>query len=551
MANKQPDIKLPVWMNKGEPLTLAHAAKIWWDRVYDWLTFPLAQIDVDTCDEQLLDLLAYQRDIERFPNEPLSLYRLRVKYAFVNSQDAGSVAGFVQIFKRLDIGKIQQLERQLQYDWDVIVLRINDEQLSRNNDLMMRLVRQYGRTCRRYFFDVLNHTTEYVHSGEFGCISYFDHAKLIIRPTAIVPSKTELWLLPGEETSFTVQVLPTDAEDPTFTVTASNSQFATLIREGSTITVKGVDFGQTVITLTTNDGNKTATVTANVVAGAKVDVLFTSYTQAVFYTDKAGTEPNLLVDWGDGAIGKNYTRLANGMGGFVPLPGTLEINQTYTITIYNSESVAFSYSAISPQSTPNRIIRLRQISGKRTNLDYFMYMQKQLTTIDEGAFDYLPNLVSLEYTLGLCVNLTQIPSTFLVGYTAIENLKGMLYSTNITEVPAGFLQQSAHLKDVSYMLSYTPIDHLEPDLMKACANTVENINNMLAYCRMLTSDINAIFSAPTYPKLISTLSAFYWASVTGEALPLIKKFSFATQHSSTFSGCRQLQDYYQIPSDWV
>ncbi|MDZ7322944.1 phage tail protein [Kosakonia sacchari] len=167
MENKLPDIALPVWMNKGEPLTLAHASKTWWERVHDWLTFPLAQIDVDTCDEQLLTLLAYQRDVERFPGESLSLFRLRVKYAFANAQDAGSLAGFSRIFERLGIGEIQQLERQLQYDWDVILIRINDEQLSRDNTLMMQLVRQYGRTCRRYFFDVINSETVTVRPGWF------------------------------------------------------------------------------------------------------------------------------------------------------------------------------------------------------------------------------------------------------------------------------------------------------------------------------------------------------------------------------------------------
>ncbi|EPN2803330.1 phage tail protein [Serratia marcescens] len=188
---KLPDITLPTWMNKGEPLTLAHAAHIWWERVYDWLTFPLAQIDVDTCDEQLLSLLAYQRDINRFTDEPLTLFRLRVKHAFINAQDAGGKAGFARIFERLEIGEVQQLERQLQYDWDVILLRINDEQLERDNVLMMHLVRQYGRTCRRYFFDVLNSTREYIHPGEFGHDAEFYHARFTPEPPTTQALLTE------------------------------------------------------------------------------------------------------------------------------------------------------------------------------------------------------------------------------------------------------------------------------------------------------------------------------------------------------------------------
>ncbi|MFB9087274.1 phage tail protein [Erwinia tracheiphila] len=175
--DKLPDITLPVWMNRGEPLTLASASKTWWQRVYGWLTFPLAQIDVDTCDSQLLSLLAWQRDVTRIRHEPLALFRRRVKYAFVNAQDAGSRAGFERIFQRLEIGTLVQLERQFAADWDVIVLRIDDEQLTHNNVLMMNLVRQYGRTCRRYFFDVLNQHAVTVRPGEFSRLAGFHSAK--------------------------------------------------------------------------------------------------------------------------------------------------------------------------------------------------------------------------------------------------------------------------------------------------------------------------------------------------------------------------------------
>lgn len=190
---KLPDPKLPVWMNRGEPLTLAHASKTWWQRVYSWLTWPLAQIDVDTCDEQLLTLLAYQRDISRFNGESLAAFRLRVKYAFVNAQDAGFKAGFERIFQRLNIGQIQQLERQLWLDFDVILIRINDEQLSRNNILMMALLRQYGRTCRRYFFDVLNQRRALVRPGRFDLDAGY-HSAIYVPTFEIVRFHVNGWM---------------------------------------------------------------------------------------------------------------------------------------------------------------------------------------------------------------------------------------------------------------------------------------------------------------------------------------------------------------------
>ncbi|MDA6077410.1 hypothetical protein O0544_17065 [Edwardsiella anguillarum] len=85
-------------MNRGEPLTLAHASKRYWETVYRWLTWPLTQIDVDTCAVSLLNLLAYQRSIIRFKGEPLRMFRLRVKHAFINARTLASAAALSAFF---------------------------------------------------------------------------------------------------------------------------------------------------------------------------------------------------------------------------------------------------------------------------------------------------------------------------------------------------------------------------------------------------------------------------------------------------------------------
>lgn len=178
--NKLPVFTLPVWMNKGEPVKLMRACRRFWQQVYTWLQWPLHQTDPLTCIVPLLNALAYQRDVTQFAGEPLALFRKRVKYAFVNARDSGSIAGFTAIFERLGIGVISQHERQPGIDWDIILIRVNDSQLSENNSLMMALVRQYGRTCRRYIFQVINTETLVIHGGEFGGEYYYHHAKLNI-----------------------------------------------------------------------------------------------------------------------------------------------------------------------------------------------------------------------------------------------------------------------------------------------------------------------------------------------------------------------------------
>lgn len=145
-------LELKFWLAGTELNKLKDAAQSWWGKVEGWLRWPLLQLDADTCHLTMLDLLAWQRDITRFKGEPESMYRLRVKFAFINAVDAGSTAGMKRILQRLGVGYIEIEERMPDRDWDVVLLRFSDTQLSQNPELLRVLIQQYGRTCRRYDF---------------------------------------------------------------------------------------------------------------------------------------------------------------------------------------------------------------------------------------------------------------------------------------------------------------------------------------------------------------------------------------------------------------
>ncbi|WP_261373989.1 phage tail protein [Yersinia aldovae] len=161
-------LRLPSWMDKGEANKLLQVCRQWWAGINGWLNWPLNQLDAATCAVPLLNVLAYQRDISRFNGEPLSLYRKRVQYAFINAADAGSVAGFIAIFERLGIGYVELLERQPDIDWDVILVRVSDSQIASNSDLLMQIIRQYGKTCRRYRFEVITYSGLRIRAGWVG-----------------------------------------------------------------------------------------------------------------------------------------------------------------------------------------------------------------------------------------------------------------------------------------------------------------------------------------------------------------------------------------------
>jgi hypothetical protein len=146
---------LPSWMSKGEVVKLATTAHQWFSLLREWTLLPLKQLDPMTCSETILDLIALQRDIERFETEPLDLYRLRVRYAYVNARDAGSVEGFKRIFDRLGVGYVEIEERMEGQDWDVVDIRLSDTQLAGNERLLSVLIQHYGRTCRRYGWKII------------------------------------------------------------------------------------------------------------------------------------------------------------------------------------------------------------------------------------------------------------------------------------------------------------------------------------------------------------------------------------------------------------
>lgn len=160
-------IKLPFWLDKGEVAKIAILFEKWWYWVINTLHYPFETQDEEKCSERILNLIAYQRDITRFEGEPLELFRKRVKYAFVNARDAGSVAGFKRIFERLGVGYVELEERFDRTNWDVIKVRISDSQISKNTELLNLIIRHYGRTCRRYTFEIIINQTIQMAHGEF------------------------------------------------------------------------------------------------------------------------------------------------------------------------------------------------------------------------------------------------------------------------------------------------------------------------------------------------------------------------------------------------
>jgi len=147
--------ELPIWLTEKNATALASVAQSYWQEIESYLFWWLAQQHSENAQTAILDLLAWERSINRLPGESLELYGMRVKHAFANATDAGSNVGMEQIFKRLGFGFIQVNERVLGFDWDMVEIAMLEDEFNGKEPLINEVIKQYGRTCRRYFLSAM------------------------------------------------------------------------------------------------------------------------------------------------------------------------------------------------------------------------------------------------------------------------------------------------------------------------------------------------------------------------------------------------------------
>ena len=147
-------IELKFWQSGPLLTRVAGVIGDLWQRVANALNELGFLVDPERCPEPILRLIAYQRSVDRLPGEDLALFRRRVKHAFENALDAGSVGGFERIWERLDLGTVIQRERVDEVEWDVIEVEVDPGRFAPYQGLFEELVRLYGRTCRRYVLTI-------------------------------------------------------------------------------------------------------------------------------------------------------------------------------------------------------------------------------------------------------------------------------------------------------------------------------------------------------------------------------------------------------------
>lgn len=143
-------ISLKFWQSAGNLSAYKDFISKWFEWAQGVIETPIKQYDAESVSFFILNLMAYEKGIERFDGESDELYRKRVKYADANMQDAGTQAGLQRIWERLELGYLEISERIDDRDWDIVELRVTDDQISEHANLLDIVVKNYGLTCRRY-----------------------------------------------------------------------------------------------------------------------------------------------------------------------------------------------------------------------------------------------------------------------------------------------------------------------------------------------------------------------------------------------------------------
>ena len=146
----KPTYALPFWMNGPRAQSLVRTSKRWWELAESYIRLPLTTFDVLTCELGFVDLIAYQRGIDRYAGESEHFYRLRVHHALRNAQVAGTPVGMAQIFSNLELPTPTFKERMPNRDWDMTRVTFSGRDYARLHVEIDFILRAYWRTCRRF-----------------------------------------------------------------------------------------------------------------------------------------------------------------------------------------------------------------------------------------------------------------------------------------------------------------------------------------------------------------------------------------------------------------
>ncbi|HIF3244308.1 phage tail protein I [Salmonella enterica] len=353
-----------------------------------------------------------------------------------------------------------------------------------------------------------------------------------VMPSQIVLIPSSLSLAPGDSATVQVTILPSMAEDKSFTVSATDETVAAVSVQGTEVRVTGRKAGEGTVVVETINGVR-AVLRIRVVAVAKFVVRFDSADKALFFVN--AQDNGFTIDYGDGVDSRDYTL----SGKRVLTTRTFDAGTELTLKVKNSETVTF-YDA---SHTGNRLLEIIYVSGTRTSMAQFAKNQSQLCKIHPGAFDALPEVTTFSEAFAYCTALDGLPDGLFAATTNVTTFSKIFAYAGLRTLPEGLFAGLSRAANFNQAFIRCPLTVLPEGLFAGTAG--RDFEDAFRLCTKLTTLPDRLFDI----HFSSTQGVFLkstFQDCTGlRALPpglFDAIMSNITSLYNTFNGCTALTE---------
>ncbi|MFH2504045.1 leucine-rich repeat protein [Klebsiella indica] len=187
-------------------------------------------------------------------------------------------------------------------------------------------------------------------------------------------------------------------------------------------------------------------------------------------------------------------------------------------------------------------------------------------------------LISAGSTFYGCTSLVNIPSSLFKYCPLITSFGATFQNTGIVEIPGNLFSNNplvtafgqtfrgcknllsvpenlftASINATTFTNVFSDCNSLEQVASGLLNSTsVTTMGYLFDGCSRLHTDVNVIFNLSSYPNIVTTTAAFRGcANMTGKGLIFISKMTNISAHYYTFNNCVSLDDYDNLPNNWI
>lgn len=362
----------------------------------------------------------------------------------------------------------------------------------------------------------------------YGWLEVTEVIRSRILPARIELTPDVLKLLPGEMQSVSVRVLPQSAGVRTFTARSGDTAVAVTQVAGEHVQVTSVNGRSTTITVSSTEGSASATLFVQPSFRVRVVLNIVDLTAPLCALGDTGQAVQMTVDGQDVPVRVSSDGLLYAAG---PLA-----TGAHEVTLTGNSSVSFYRYGM---SFLNRLVRLREFTGSRTNMSATFRNCARLEGIDSGAFSQLRDVIFFSQAFEGCTALQAVPSDLFAGQAAVTGYGYVFFGcSGLGSLPAGLFSDSPLATGFSGAFSgCTRLTSLPDGLFTGTGDGI-SFYSTFASCTSLTSLPSGLFDGARARSFAQTFNGC--SGLTSLPAGLFTGMTGAMDFLGTFSQCNRL-----------